>query len=182
MSTKTKISPAFEPFLADSGENDKREAIVIYKAPKIENLPLRGRLRKLKRRLDEVKAEAKQEKQIIEQRIFTHYTEASGDLDYTKKPLQTSSMGGSLPVATVEIIRKTLTALAEQTDIVAILPNQKIHLIQPRRVEYSDLNKQEQQDKLTWGLKQLEIPKLWETTKGEDINVAVLDTGVYGAH
>ena len=99
-----------------------------------------------------------------------------------KKPLQTSSMGGSLPVATVEIIRKTLTALAEQTDIVAILPNQKIHLIQPRRVEYSDLNKQEQQDKLTWGLKQLEIPKLWETTKGEDINVAVLDTGVYGAH
>ena len=93
MSTKTKISPAFEPFLADSGEDDKREAIVIYKAPKIENLPLRGRLRELKRRLDEVKAEAKQEKQIIEQRIVTHYTEASGDLDYTQTVTRTPRAG-----------------------------------------------------------------------------------------
>ncbi|NEP62259.1 MAG: S8 family serine peptidase, partial [Symploca sp. SIO2G7] len=50
------------------------------------------------------------------------------------------------------------------------------------RVDYSTLIEQEQQDCLTWGLKQLEIPKLWETTKGEEINVAVLDTGVYGEH
>jgi hypothetical protein len=33
MKTKPKISPAFEPFLADSGPNDKRDAIVIYQAP-----------------------------------------------------------------------------------------------------------------------------------------------------
>ncbi|MBV9389337.1 MAG: S8 family serine peptidase [Chroococcidiopsidaceae cyanobacterium CP_BM_ER_R8_30] len=66
--------------------------------------------------------------------------------------------------------------------MVAVLPNQKIHLIQPRRVEYEALLEQEKQDSLTWGLKQLEIPKLWETTKGQEINVAVLDTGVYGAH
>jgi subtilisin family serine protease len=35
---------------------------------------------------------------------------------------------------------------------------------------------------LTWGLDRLEIAKMWETTKGEQINVAVLDTGVYGDH
>jgi subtilisin family serine protease len=35
---------------------------------------------------------------------------------------------------------------------------------------------------LTWGLKQLEIPKLWDTTKGREINVAVLDTGVHHEH
>jgi subtilisin family serine protease len=37
-------------------------------------------------------------------------------------------------------------------------------------------------DKLTWGLKQLGIRKVWEKTKGENINVAVLDTGVHGKH
>jgi subtilisin family serine protease len=35
---------------------------------------------------------------------------------------------------------------------------------------------------MTWGLKQLGIQKVWETTKGQDINVAVLDTGVHGEH
>ncbi len=182
MSTETKISPAFEPFLADSGEHGKRDAIVIYQAPPIEGLPLRGRLRELKRRLDEVKEQATIQK-AVEQKVLTNYQQASRDLGYTEQPLKASTIGsGTLPVATVEVTRKTLEALAEQPDVVAILPNQKIHLIQPRRVEYSALIKQENQDSLTWGLKQLEIPKLWETTKGQEINVAVLDTGVYGAH
>lgn len=182
MSTESKISPAFEPFLADSGEDGKRDAIVIYQAPPIEGLHLRGRLRELKRRLDEVKEQATLQK-AVEQKVLTHYREASHDLGYTEQPLKTSTIGsGTLPVATVEVTRRTLEALAEQPDVVAVLPNQKIHLIQPRRVEYSALVQREQQDSLTWGLKRLEIPKLWETTKGQDINIAVLDTGVYGAH
>jgi subtilisin family serine protease len=182
LSTETKISPAFEPFLADSGEDGKRDAIVIYQAPPIEGLPLRGRLRELKRRLDEVKEQATIQK-AVEQKVLTNYRQASRDLGYTEQPLRASTIGsGTLPVATVEVTRKTLEALAEQPDVVAVLPNQKIHLIQPRRVEYSALIKQENQDSLTWGLKQLEILKLWETTQGQDINVAVLDTGVYGAH
>lgn len=182
MSTETKISPAFEPFLADSGEDGKRDAIVIYQAPPLEGLPLRGRLRELKRRLDEVKEQASIQ-QAVEQKVLTHYQEASRDLGYAEQPLQTSTIGsGTLPVATVEVTRKTLTALAEQPDVVAVLPNQHIHLIQPRRVDYSALIEQENKDGLTWGLKRLEIPKLWETTKGQDINIAVLDTGVYGAH
>ncbi|WP_225896437.1 S8 family serine peptidase [Amazonocrinis nigriterrae] len=87
-----------------------------------------------------------------------------------------------MSVATVEVTRKTLEALAVQPDVVAVLPNQKIHLIRPQKIEYSALIEQEKQDKLTWGLKQLEIPQLWQKTKGQDINVAVLDTGVYAAH
>jgi serine protease AprX len=42
--------------------------------------------------------------------------------------------------------------------------------------------KKEVKDGLTWGLKHLDIPKIWEKTKGENINVAVLDTGVHGKH
>lgn len=182
MSTNTKISPAFEPFLADSNEDDKREAIVIYQAPPLEGLPLRGRLRELKRRLDEVKKQATLQKEVA-QKIISGYQAASRDLGYTEQPLRTSTIGtGTLPLANVEVTRKTLKALAEQPNVVAVLPNQKIHLIKPRKVEYSQLTQQEQEDKLTWGLKHLEIPKLWETTKGKDINVAVLDTGVYAAH
>ena len=184
MITNTKISPAFEPFLADSGEDGKRDAIVIYQAPPIEGLHLRGRLREIKRRLDEVKEQASIQKTLeVEQKVLTQYREASRELGYTEQPLKTSTIGsGTLPVATVEVTRRTLEALADQPDVVAILPNQKIHLIQPQRVEYAALVQQEQQDSLTWGLKQLEIPKLWESTRGQDINVAVLDTGVYGAH
>ncbi|MBN3899558.1 MAG: S8 family serine peptidase [Nostoc sp. NOS(2021)] len=182
MSTESKISPAFEQFLADTSENDKRDAIVIYQAPPIEGLPLRGRLRELKRRLDEVKEQAQLQK-AVEQKVIANYQEASRDLGYTKQPLKTSSIGtGTLPVATIEVTRKTLKTLAAQPGVVAVLPNQKIHLIRPQKVEYSALIEQENQDNLTWGLKQLEIPQLWQKTKGQDINVAVLDTGVYAAH
>jgi serine protease AprX len=85
-------------------------------------------------------------------------------------------------VATVEVTSKTLPALVKQPDVIAVLPNQKIHLIQPKEVDYSELAKQETKDGLTWSLKQLDIPTLWETTKGQHINVAVLDTGVHGEH
>ena len=66
--------------------------------------------------------------------------------------------------------------------MIAILPDQRIHLIKPKDVEYKELQKQEARDSLTWGLKKLGIPKLWETTRGEHINVAVLDTGVFAEH
>jgi serine protease AprX len=66
--------------------------------------------------------------------------------------------------------------------VLAILPNQKIHLIEPKQVDYAELSKQEAKDGLTWGLKHLEIPEVWKSTKGKDINVAVLDTGVYADH
>ena len=58
MSAETKISPAFEPFLAESGSNDKRDAIVIFRAPGIEGQRVRSRLRALKQRLDYIKARA----------------------------------------------------------------------------------------------------------------------------
>ncbi len=181
--TTAKISPAFEQFLVDMGEDDKRDAIVVYEAPAIEGPPLRGRMRELRRRLDQVKQNAAIQKAEVEE-IFDNYQEASRDLGYNDdQALEVSAIGsGTLPVATVEVTPKTLAALAEQPNVVAILPNQKIHLIQPRRVHYPDLDQQQHQDSVTWGLRQLQIPKLWEITRGEQINVAVLDTGVYAAH
>lgn len=182
MNPDNKISPAFEPFLAEMGEDDKRDAIVIYKAPPFEGLPPRGRLRELKNRNWLVEVQKRAANQVAA-KLFDEYQEASEDRGYQDEPLEVSTIGsGALPMATVEVTPKTLEALVEQPNVVAILPNQNIHLIQPRKIEYSELYAEENKDNVTWGLKQLEIPKLWETTTGENINVAVLDTGVYGAH
>ena len=182
MRTHPKISPAFEPFMAESGPNDKRDAIVIHRTERLEAVRVRGRLRKLKERLDDVKARAAAQKHVQAQ-LFEAYQEIGGKHLRGGGHLRTSEIGESiLPVGTVEVTKKTLPDLAAQPDVVAILPNQRIQLIEPKTVDYADLGKQEVKDGLTWGLKQLDIPKLWETTKGEDINVAVLDTGVYGDH
>lgn len=177
MNPENKISPAFEPFLAEMGEDDKRDAIVIYEAPPSEGLPPRGRLRELKKRLVQVQQQATIQ---VAAEIFDDYQEATFDKGYHDEPLAFSTIGsGALPVATVEVTPKTLEALVEQPNVVAILPNQKIHLIQPRKIEYSELFAEESKENFTWGLRQLDIPRLWEKTTGENINVAVLDTGVY---
>ena len=181
MSTRTKISPAFEPFLNESGPNDKRDAIVVYRVP-IEELPVRGPSRELKMRLDYVEERAAVQRSV-EEKILKDYQEAGTERLRGKLELEVSTIGSStLPVATVEVTRRTLPALAGQPDVVAILPNQKVRLIQPRQESYAALNKREARYGVTWGLRQLDIPELWKTTKGEYINVAVLDTGVHAAH
>ncbi|MBI3988995.1 MAG: S8 family serine peptidase [candidate division NC10 bacterium] len=159
-----------------------RDAIVIYRVPTTEGLRVRGRLRELKKRLDYVKARAAGQ-EPIQAKLFESYQKAGAKRLPGKQQLAVSAIGAStLPVAMVEITRKTLPALAAQPDVVAVLPNQKIQLIRPKQVNYSELIRREIKDGLTWGLKQLDIPRLWKTTKGEHINVAVLDTGVHGEH
>lgn len=181
MSTETKISPAFEPFLAESGPNDKRDAIVIYRASEAGGVRVRGRLRALKSRLDFVKKQAVAQ-QRVEKKIFASYQQASSGRVQGKELAMATIGSRALPVSTVEVTKKTLPALADDPDVVAVLPNQRIHPIEPQTVDYQKLARQEINNGLTWGLKHLDIPKMWETTTGADINVAVLDTGVYGEH
>lgn len=180
MDTNAVISPAFEPFLADSGPHDKTEAIVIYRTSAPPDRRVRGRLQVLRQRLERVKAQAAAQKTAGAELLKAYQEAAKG----TKgDELTAASIGrNSLPVATVQVTRKTLRTLAEQPQVVGILPNQRIHLIAPKQVGYEELAKLETNDGLTWGLKLLEIPKIWETTQGKDINVAVLDTGVHADH
>jgi serine protease AprX len=177
-----KISPAFEPFLTGSGPNDKCDAIVIYRAPSEDNPPPMSELRETDRRLEYVR-ERSAAQRAVEQEVFGNYQRAGAQRTRGPRDLAYASFGASsLPVATVEVTRSTLPSLARQPDVLAIMPNQKIHLIQPRRINFSELSKDEYRNGLTWGLQQLDIPRLWERTQGQGVNVAVLDTGVYSDH
>ncbi len=182
MSSEQKISPAFIPFLEESGPDNKRDAIVIYKTPEQEGVRVRGHAQKRKMRGEHVKSRAAAQK-AVEKRVFSAYREAGRDVLRGGEELEVSSIGSqALPAARVEVTRSTLPALAEQPEVVAVLPNQKIGLIEPRKVSYAELRASERNATETWGLQMLEAERLWETTQGEGVTVAVLDSGVYGEH
>lgn len=182
MSIEHKISPAFEPFLAESGPNDKLDAIVIYRMPVSEDLPTLSQLRSAKTRLSYVKTRARLQQAIQAQLFQTHQAAGAKRSPIHEEPAVATIGSGALPIATMEVTRKTLPALADQPSVIAILPNQRIKLIKPNDVIYGDINRQDIEHGFTWGLQQLEIPNLWAYSTGEQIKVAVLDTGVYGNH
>jgi serine protease AprX len=175
-----KISPAFRPFLVKSAAGEKREAIVIFKAPLPPEGPrVRGRLRTLKQRLDKIKASSTSQQAAVNKTYQQESKKHLSKNDY----LEVTTIGkNTLPIASIEVTRETIHNLAADPNVLAILPNQKVQLIKPKQIELAKLGTQETRDKLTWGLKQLEIPKIWQRTKGADIKIAVLDTGVHGDH
>src|SRR5215468_6611405 len=79
ITSETKISPAFAPFLANSGPDDIREAIVIFRSPERSTEPERksptGRLRALGERLKEV-ASRKLSQQAIQSEVLNGYQQA----------------------------------------------------------------------------------------------------------
>lgn len=179
---EAKISPAFAPFLAGTGPNDIRDAIVIYRSPESEEPPARGRMRALRSKVKE--ADSHQKAQLAIQRdVLSSYQKAGSKSFPSKKEPKVAPIGANtLPVLSVEVTPKTLMMLADNPHVIAVMPNQKISLIQPKAVDYKALLRQEEKDGLTWGLKYLEIPELWKTSKGKGVNIAVLDTGVHAAH
>ncbi len=181
MPNESRISTAFQSFFGDSQPDQKREAIVIYRPPATATR-VRGRLRELKSRLDRIKASAAAQRPI-QKDLFDGYQKAVGKPKSSAQQLTTSPIGRNLlPVSKIEVTPKTLPLLAEHPNVVAVLPNMEIKLIRPKAFAYEAPTSREIKDGLTWGLKLLGIPKAWEKSKGENINVAVLDTGVHGQH
>ncbi len=186
MPKKSKISPAFAPFLADRGPREKQDAIVVYQAPDEGGPALNRRIsrRRLSARLQSIK-EAARTQEPMRNRLIEGYMRG---LDARARrsgesPFQANAIGaGTLPIARVEVTRETLPELDGNPDVLAILPNQAVSLIGPTRTVYEQPTKRELKNKITWGLEALDVPDLWEKTKGRDITVAVLDTGVHDEH
>ncbi|WP_413162397.1 S8 family serine peptidase [Capilliphycus salinus ALCB114379] len=167
-----KISPTFSPILRNIDPNCKQDAIVIYRSQRPpQEISSRG-----EQRIQKMEVQSQENSDVVA-KVATSYQNATG------QSLNVSKVGsGALPVAAVEVSQNTLPALAEQPEVVAVIPNQKIRLIKPQKIDYSDLIAQEEKQKMTWGLQVLDIPKMWETSKGKGVKVAVLDTGVYSDH
>ena len=81
IANEMKISPAFAPFLADSGPDDIREAIVIFRSPdhraEKEDRTPSGRLRALSERLKEVESR-KLSQQAVQREVLSGYQQAGG--------------------------------------------------------------------------------------------------------
>lgn len=100
------------------------------------------------------------------------------------------SRGGSrainpvLPVLATPVTRDLLDRLADDENVVAVMPNQRVRWIRPKYIRHEHVSDEEKADGLTWGLKKLRIPELWTEagTRGGGVKVAVLDTGVQSRH
>lgn len=182
MSGRGKISNAFDAFMAGSRSSDKRDAIVVYRSPRDENVPAPSM--GPTERLNYLKTRVACQRAVREAVVEVYQREGPRRQPRGRSVELSASPVGSdvLPVSLVEVTTNTLPVLADQPDVVAILPNQKIHPITPMSVDYKAASKNESKGGLTWGLQVLGVPELWQTTQGEQINVAVLDTGVHGGH
>jgi subtilisin family serine protease len=178
MTPTAKISPALSTFASEAGAGQRRDAIVIVRTGEPPAVRVRGRLRVLKERMDAIKKTS---------RGFEAARKGiAADLRKTgpsRAPVEVEEVGAkTLPVFSVQATPESLQTIAERPDVVAVLPNFRLKPIRPLAVKYGKPKNKARAAKLTWGLEELNVRKLWETTKGKDINVAVLDTGVHADH
>src|SRR5215470_15676622 len=98
ITSETKISPAFAPFLADSGPDDIREAIVIFRSPdrppEQEEQAPSARLRALAEKLKEVESR-KLTQQAVQREVSDSYRQAGGKSQPGKQELRFSPIGSS---------------------------------------------------------------------------------------
>src|SRR5215471_7695587 len=96
ITSETTISPAFAPFLANSGPDDIREAIVIFRSPERpterERQSPSGRLRALGERLKEV-ASRKLSQQAIHREILNGCQQAGSKSLPGKQELRFATIG-----------------------------------------------------------------------------------------
>ena len=181
MAEFSKVSPSFETFFKENDPEAKHGAIVIYQVPKsrkTESLLKRGPLRELESRLTFIKQFAADQRPVQKTLAAKYHAHARPDFSMT------TIGSNTLPVMAVEVDKKTVSVLAEQPHVAAVIPNQRLQLIQPANTALKTLRPFEKQTGMTWGLKTLNIQKLWglAKTKGKGVRVAVLDTGVDADH
>ena len=111
MSDHGKISTAFDAFMADKGANDKREALVIFRAPRDETLPPAPK--DPTERLKYVKERSDRQRSVYISFSDSYEFEALRRRVNKRLELTTSSIGSSVfPVAQAEVTSRMLPALA----------------------------------------------------------------------
>lgn len=181
MNESAKISPAFEQLLQDSGRNEIKEAIVVLRSPLGSAEPQFNPRRSLEKRGKRVEQVRRSQGQIG-RNLIRRYAVESGTALGRDFASRAESIPMTLPVLPIPVTQTTLPELARSNDVIAIMPNQSIRLIDPQRRNHTARTARGRKRSATWGLEKLLVPDLWRKTRGSDIYVAVLDTGVHSAH
>ena len=179
---RAKISPAFDPFLREAAPDAIREAIVIYRRPTgLRPTPPGERLSpqdKARRIRDVVSVQAP-----LQDRFREVYDKTSGAAGREQQLREGAiQFHSELSLVSVPITRRMLPELAVEEQVAAIMPNQHIRPLEPFQMEYTRLDTYERKRGSTWGLHYLDVKDLWQTTRGEGVTVAILDTGVHSEH
>jgi len=172
---RTKLSANFSA-LWTADPDELHDAIVVLRPPSTLEASLPPRLRDLKARLDAIKAMASKQHEQAMSLADEYHRDTDGS--FAAAPIG----GGGLPVMAAQVTQHTLQGLAERDDVVAIMPNQRVHAVRPHAIHRDDPFQEEVDSGMTWGLQELNIPDIWATTRGDGARVAVLDTGVDAAH
>jgi len=179
-----KVSPVLWELLERSSRNTVREVLVIYR---VKNAP-KGGMRAGFTSTEE-RAGFAQERARIQARtqsmLLDKYRQSQESRPRREHTADRGTVGGSsLPIISVGVTKASLKSLADEPDVVAILPNQPIHLIGPEGVTCGPLSAGETKNHCTWALDALGVPDFWETAqvRGEGVAVGVLDTGVFADH
>lgn len=181
-SRRSKISPAFEPFLREAPRDAIWKAIVIYSRPPTREIVQAGERLQRTAKVELIKEIVAAQRPVEEKLRDTYYKTGRRVIGRTRVSEQSFQSHAALGMATIYANRRMLHELAAQNDVEAILPNQRIHAIQPFFVDDRQLRQTERKQKQTWGLTYLQVEELWKVTKGKGVTVAVLDTGVHSDH
>jgi len=166
-----------EELLSKSGPNEKQEAILFHVSHEEYDLNIKNNPRSFQSTVTEL-----QMSQEFHKKIQANIFKMNDKINENRLDLQGIG-NGVLPIVRAQLTSETVLKLAEIPEVTYIMPDYEARLIKPfAAVNDLNVSASEKNAGVTWGLERLEIPKLWEITKGGGVNVAVIDTGVDSKH
>lgn len=162
------------------GGQGESEFVVISQAPSTQVVPakIRGAQRDLRERLLTIEGRPRGLANALDAARRGGRRRTS-----TSRPSELYNISeGAIQAAGVVLTPGESAALRKDAQVAAVIPNYSVALIPPVESHDGAGVKDTHAAATTWGLERLGMAKMWESSRGEGIRVAVLDTGVFGAH
>ncbi len=167
------ISSVYQQMAVEFPATDRFDTLVLLRSRDLSRLQVRGRLRQLSERLRAI-----EDKTLREQAGQERWLESINSRSLDGKSVKMERIGTpAIPVAAASLTLGEIHELADDSEVVAIFPNQPVRPIRGRSGTIVG-----NPTKAPWGISSLGVEGMWGTTEGEDIKVGVLDTGVYAEH